>query len=290
MDERTNQQMFEENQRMLRENQKMMQEMNRELKYLRRAQARIKRRTTFLLSIIAMLVLITSTLAWFTLSNFSSVNDMNIKISTAPQLYLDIENQGTSDLSLWKKTLTNEMINTYLKSVNAPEIKDQLLDPVTTSNGIAFTNRAGTTRNANSTSYIEFKVWFLATREMYVHLSGQTVEVNGANATTSVTTTETGAKADVVKALRVSFEDSGTAAIYEPNKGTAVAGQSTFDVSATFSNDDRVFHLDEMVPKQITVRVWIEGEDPECDNDIQDANVELQMLFGGSDENNASFE
>jgi hypothetical protein len=290
MDERTNQQMFEENQRMLRENQKMMEEMHRELKYLRRAQARIKRRTTFLLTIIAMLVLITSTLAWFTLSNFSSVNDMNIKISTAPQLYLDIENRGTSDLSLWKKTLTNEMINTYLSSVNAPAINDQLLDPVTTSNGIAFTNRTGATRNANSTSYIEFKVWFLATREMYVHLSGQTVEVNGANATTSVTTTETGAKADVVNALRVSFEDNGTAAIYEPNKGSAVAGQSTFDVGTSFANDTRIFHLNELEPKQITIRVWIEGEDPECDNDIQAANVELQMLFGGSDENNASFE
>ena len=91
-----------------RTNQELLQELNK----LKKAQARIKRRTTFLLSIIAMLVLITGTLAWFTLSNFASVNDINLKISTAPELYLDIENRG-SDISLWKKTLTNDMINAF---------------------------------------------------------------------------------------------------------------------------------------------------------------------------------
>ena len=178
--------------------QQMLTELNNELKSLKKAQARIKRRTTFLLSVIAMLVLITSTLAWFTLSNFAAVNDITLNISTAPELYLDSENQGTADLSLWKKTLTNEMVNTYLSSVSAPSLSEQILDPVTSRDGIAFYNQGGAARNANSTSYVEFKVWFVATREMYVHLSGQSVEVNGSNATTSVTTTSTGRKADVV--------------------------------------------------------------------------------------------
>ena len=132
-----------------------------ELDKLKKAQARIKRKFTFLLSVIAMLVLITATLAWFTLSNFAAVNDINLKISTAPQLYLDIENRGTSDLSLWKKTLTNDMIDTSLRAQNAPVLEEQLLDPVTTSNGIAFQSRGGNTRTANATSYIEFKVWFI---------------------------------------------------------------------------------------------------------------------------------
>ena len=271
-------------------NQQLLVELSEELNKLKKAQARIKRRTTFLLSVIAMLVLITATLAWFTLSNFASVNDITLNISTAPELYLDIENRGTEDLSLWKKTLTNEMVNTYLTSVNAPQIADQLLDPVTTANGVNFFSQSGVARTANEDTYMEFKVWFIATKDMYVHLSGQTVEVEGEQCTTSVTTTETGPKADVVNCLRVSFEDDGTAAIYEPNKGAAVANQTTFDVSETFSNDTRLFHLDAMSPKQITLRIWIEGEDPECDNDVQSANVTLEMLFGGSDENNESFE
>lgn len=265
------------------------QELLLELEKLNKAQVRIKRKTTFLLSIIAMLVLVTATLAWFTLSNFASVENINLKIATAPELYLDIENHGTQ-VDMYKKVLTNDMINSYLTSVNAPRIADQILDPVTTTNGISFVSESGAARTANSTSYMEFKVWFIATKEMWVHLSGQTVQVQGENATTAVTTTETGAKADIVRAVRVSFEDSGSAAIYEPNKGTAVNGQTTFDVGASFGNDTRLFHLDQLEPKQITFRIWAEGNDPECDNDVQSANVTFQMLFGGTDENNVAFE
>ncbi len=261
----------------------------RELNRLTKAQARIKRRTTFLLSIIAMLVLITGTLAWFTLSNFASVSDITLKVSTAPELYLDIENRGT-DVSLWKKTLTNEMVNTALTSAGAPKLQDQLLDPVTSSNGISFANQSGAARKSNDTSYIEFKVWFIATQEMWVHLSGDNVEVDGKAATTKVSTTETGSKADIVKAIRLSYEDSGSAAIWEPNKGSAVAGQNTFDVSATLSNSTRLFHLDKLTPKQITFRIWAEGNDPECDNDVQSSQVTIEMLFAGTGEDNTSLE
>lgn len=191
---------------------------------------------------------------------------------------------------MYKKVLTNDMINTYLRSVNAPTLDDQLLDPVTSSNGTTFASQNGTARTANDTSFLEFKVWFIATADMYVHLSGQTVQVEGADATTRCSTTETGIKADVVNAVRVSFDDNGTAAIWEPNKGAAVAGQSTFDVGTTFVNDTRVFRLNKLEPKQITIRIWAEGNDPECDNDVQESNVSFEMLFGGTDENNSSFE
>ena len=267
-----------------------MQELRLELQKLKKAQARVKRKFTFLLSVIAMLVLITATLAWFTLSNFAAVNDINLKISTAPQLYLDIENRGSSDMTLWKKTLTNDMINTALRAQNAPTLEEQVMDPVTTTNGIVFSGQSGNSRNANSSTYVEFRVWFIATADMWVHLSGQTVQVEGKDATTSISTTETGAKSDVVRAVRVSYEDSGSAAIWEPNKGAAVNGQSTFDVSQSFSNDTRLFHLNKLEPKQITFRIWAEGNDPECDDDVQDASLTMTMLFGGTDENNEAFE
>ena len=269
-----------------RTNQELLQELNK----LKRAQARVKRRTTFLLCIIAMLVLVTSTLAWFTLSNFANIRDINIKISTAPELYIDIANRGTDDLTLWQKTLTSDMIDTALVSAGAPRLADQRLDPVTTTDGISFFNEAGGSRTANDSSYIEFNVWFLSTKEMYVHLSGQTVEINGEQATTSCTTTDTGLMADIVRAVRMAFDDSGSTAIWEPNRDVPVNSQSTFDVSASFDTDTRIFHLNAMEPKQITIRIWAEGNDPECDNDVQNANVTFTLLFGGSDENNSSFE
>lgn len=66
--------------------EKTRQELILELNKLKKAQARIKRKFTFLISVVAMLVLITATLAWFTLSNFASVSEINLKISTAPEL------------------------------------------------------------------------------------------------------------------------------------------------------------------------------------------------------------
>lgn len=269
--------------------EKNRQELLEELKKLNRAQLRVKRRSTFLLSVIAMLVLVTSTLAWFTLNQFASVDNIQMNITTGVDLRVDIDNHG-SDISLYKKTVTADMINSWLTSNNHPRMADQLLDPVTTSNGITFTNQGGTSRNANDTSYLEFKVWFIANKEMWVHLSSETAtELD--NATTSVTTTSTGAQADIIRAVRLSFEDSGSAAIYEPNAGSPVNGQTTFDLPSpmSYSNNTRLFHLDELTPKQITIRLWAEGNDPECDNDVQDANLNVDLLFFGTDENNQSF-
>ena len=269
--------------------EKNREELLIELKKLNKAQIRIKRRTTFLLSIIAMLVLVTSTLAWFTLNQFASVDNIQMKITTGVDLRVDIDNHG-SDISLYKKTVTADMINSWLTSNNYKRMSDQLLDPVTSSNGITFTNQGGTTRNANDTSYLEFKVWFISNKDMWVHLSSENAtELD--NATTSVSTTSTGAQADIVRAIRLSFEDSGTAAIYEPNAGSPVNGQTTFDLPKpmSYSNSTRLFHLTELTPKQITIRMWAEGNDPECDNDVQDANIDVDLLFFGTDENNQSF-
>jgi len=272
--------------------EKNLHDLQTELTKLKKTQIRTKYKFNIMLSVIAMLVLIAATLAWFTLSNFAAVDDINLHISTAPGLYLDIENKGT-DVANWQKVLTNDMINQYLTSQNAPVIADQLLDPVTTSDGMAFTNRTGAARSANDTSFLEFKVWFIATTDMWVHLSGDTVEVvpnTGTQYTSSCTTTETGAKADIVQAVRTSFEDAGSAAIWEPNKGAAVAGQTTFDVAPnTYTNDTRLFHLDALTPKEITIRIWAEGEDPECDDDVQGTNLTIEMLFGGTDDNNVLF-
>lgn len=265
------------------------QELLQELEKLNKAQLRIKRRTTFLLSIIAMLVLVTSTLAWFTLNSFASVENIQMDITTGVDLRVDIENHG-NDIKLYKKTVTADMINTYLTQNHRTTMADQKLDPVTSSNGISFTNQRGASRNPNEITYLEFKVWFIASKEMWVHLSSDTA-AQLENATTSVTTTSTGAQADIVRAIRISFEDNGAAAIYEPNAGAAVAGQTTFDLPTpmSYTNSTRLFHLNELEPKQITIRLWLEGNDPEGDDDVQDANLAVNLLFNGTDNDNNTF-
>ncbi len=265
------------------------QQLLLEIEKLNKAQARIKRKTTFMLCVIALLVLITSTLAWFTLNSFASVENLQMNITTGVELRVDMENHG-SDIELYKKEITNEMINGYLRGLNKPTLEDLLLDPVTTRNGIDFMSESGSNREPNENSYLEFDCYFIATKDMWVHLS--TEDPSGEFDGTKVSTTERGLKAEVVQAVRLSYEDNGTAAIYEPNKvGGAVNGQTTFDLQTpmVYTNDTRLFHLNELEPKKITIRFWAEGNDPQCDNDVQDAQIEVQMLFSGTDENNNLF-
>lgn len=269
---------------------KNQQQLLLEIEKLNKAQVRIKRKTTILLCIIAFLVLITSTLAWFTLNSFASVENIQMDITTGVELRVDMENHG-SDIELYKKTITNEMINSYLRTHGDYTLADQLLDPVTTSNGIAFESEKGAERVAGETSFLEFECYFIASKDMWVHLSSD--DANDFEGT-SVTTTETGLKAEVVQAVRVGFEEDGAtpAAIYEPNKvGGSVNNQTTFDLSTpmAYSNSTRLFHLNELEPKKVTIRVWAEGNDPQCDDDVQRSNLNVQLLFSGTDEDNIPF-
>ena len=53
-----------------------------------------------------------------------------------------------------------------------------------------------------------------------------------------------------------------------------------------YSNSTRLFHLDQLTPTKATIRIWIDGEDPQCDDDVQEAQLGVQLGFVGCDENN----
>lgn len=250
---------------------------------------RMKLKTTIMILIIALLAVCTGTLAWFTLNTFSAVNDLEMTIGTGAQLLVSTEDHGT-DLSKYVKEITNEMINDYLKkSLNDNEagIDKIVLDPSTSDRGIDILTRGGKKREANTGGYLEFPIYFIATKDMYVHLTSDDTATNK-NDGSSVSTTETGVKADVINCPRISFEENGTTRIWEPNQGSPVAGQSTFDLPnpMSYTNNTRLFHLDAMKPKKIMIRLWVEGEDPQCDDDVQNAQLTVALCFMGTDENN----
>lgn len=250
-----------------------------------RIKARMKLKSTIMICIIALLAVCTGTLAWFTLNTFASVNDLEMTIGTGAQLLVSTEDHGT-DLSKYVKVITNEMIDEVLAKDNT-SLDKMVLDPLTSQKGIEMLTQAGRTREANTGGYLEFPLYFIATKEMYVHLTSDDTASNKDDGS-SVSTTSTGAQADIVNCPRVSFEEDGSTRIWEPNQGSAVAGQSTFDLPSpmNYTNNTRLFHLDAMKPKKIMVRLWIEGEDPQCDDDVQDAQLTVALCFMGTDENN----
>ena len=265
------------------------QQLEREIIKLKKEKAQF--RSTRIKSSVVLLVLllfsmVTTTFSWFTISGMSSVEHMDIKIGTGVQLMISDQDHG-NDISAYKSAVTNEDINRYLATFNT-SLDDTVLDPLTSENGIDLFTQGGVKKNANDETFLEFPLYFIASEDMWVHLTTNESE-DGKEDQTKVSTTSTGIQADIVNCVRVSFTDEqGNSAIYEPNKGTAVAGQTTFDLSTpmSFSDSTRLFHLDALTSKKIIVRVWIEGEDPECDNDVQRANLQMQFNFQGTDENN----
>lgn len=256
---------------------------------MERIKKRMKLKSTIMIMIIALLAVCTGTLAWFTLNTFASVNDLEMKIGTGAQLLVSTEDHGT-DLSLYSKVITNDMINDYLKkSLNDSNasLDEILLMPLTSAQGIELTTRSGIVQEPNTGGYLEFPLYFIATKDMYVHLTSDETQA-GKKDGAAVSTKETGIKADVVNCPRISFEESGSARIWEPNQGAAVAGQSTFDLPnpMSYTNNTRLFHLDAMKPKKIVVRLWVEGEDPQCDDDVQEAQLTVALCFMGTDEHN----
>lgn len=249
--------------------------------------AKRRKRMVVFLAVITLLSMTTSTVAWFTVNTFAGVDSLDLHISVSAQLKVAMQDFGT-DLDKYTKVITNDMIDEYLATQNT-SLEELILDPVTTSEGTRFTNQGGTVRQPNRRSYLEFECYFIATEEMWVHLTTESAE-QGFDTGTKVTTTSTGPQADVVNCTRVDFTttNNGTA-IYEPNKGVAVNNQNTFDLPSgtmVYSNNTRIFHINQLTPTKVTVRLWIEGNDPECDDDVQDAQLSVQLSFVGCDENN----
>ncbi len=247
-------------------------------------------RTKLSVALLALLILsmISATFAWFTISEFSSVNNMNISIGSGVQLFISGEDHGT-DTSLYSKELTNEDINAQL--ADGVTLDDFILFPVTSKNGREMYTQSGDLKAANNNSYLEFTAYLISTESMWVHLTSDDTEA-GADNGTKVATSGTGARADIVKCARVSFTDteSGKTVIYEPGKvnGEEVAGQTTFDLPSPMklSDSTRLFYLEKMTPKKVVIRIWIDGEDPECDDDVQLSNLQVRLNFRGTDENN----
>ena len=246
-----------------------------------------RRRLIVFIAIITLLSMTTSTVAWFTINTFAGVDTLDVHISVAAQLKVAMHDYGT-DLSKYGKVITNEMIDEFLAGDNT-KLADTVLDPVTSNDGTRFTNKSGAERQRNKRSFLEFDCYFIATEDMWVHLTTEDADEQR-DSGTKVSSDSPSPKNQVVSCTRVSYttESNGTAT-FENNKGAAVTSLSTFDLPSgtmVYSDGTRLFHLDEMKPKKVTIRLWIEGEDPQCNDDVQEADLKVQMSFVGTDNNN----
>lgn len=261
--------------------------------YIKKNRKRLRKRKRLIafLSILAVLGLSTATFAWFTVNTFAGVNDFELKISTGDELRVSMQNHG-SDIDQYVFEITNEMMNSHLRKYNTSLDKMELY-PVTTNNGSRFTYEHGDSAKPNDdASYLEIECYFIATKEMWVHLTTEHGKEDDPSVGTKISSSSPAPKSEITQAVRIDFQTEDSAdgvKTWEPNKGSPVTSLTTFDLPAgkmVYNDSNNLFHLDKLTPKKVTFRLWMEGEDPQCDNDVQRANLKVQMAFVGCDKNN----
>lgn len=265
-----------------------VEELNAELATLR---ARVKYKTSLSIFIIALMVMITTTLAWFTVSGLAGTDGLDMNCTTGSELRIATSNLG-NDINAYEKEVTADMINAQLTANNYKVLNDIKLEPLSTRNassdiGTRLFLENGTERTAEGPTngeYLLMNLWLISGNSVDVYLTDKESET-GANDGTKITSaaSNTTAQADVVRTARISFAPEGESTkIYEVEQRGAASNQTNafWNISEN-SDSNKICSLEANTPKQITVRVWIEGEDPLCVNAVQQAGFSVQLMFEG---------
>lgn len=279
-----------------------------------------KARASLTLLLVAVISITTATYAWFTLSNSATVQSMEVKVGTGTKLMVSTTSGGSTNWDDYKAELDNDDINALLKTATGyPNgLSDIRLWPLTSGNGYRLYTESGNTTGTAVTMatkyYLELDLWFMSSVDMNVYLNGDNSPNAAADDGTRVWSEESDVnKRKVQEAVRVSFTDvtGNSAAIYEPNKTVATTlsghartdGGSTQNTFVTLGDNDGtgngtgvpvVFSLTANTPKNIVIRLWIEGEDPQCVNgngtageantNLEEALLKLRLRFCGADD------
>ena len=271
----------------------------------------------------ALAVSVGATFAWFTTQNTAKVNAFEVSVRDATgNLSIGLSAESLSQAPLTIDTSTGAYTNLKLKDV-------------TSEDGVTINDKEESPATAN-TDYFKLELFFMSTTAVKVYLAeGSQVVCSSPNATNDLVL-DTAARAiagskygqdvstngklttNAANAARVSFVDTATGKIWEPNanqgfheknlaedyekyiKGGATSWSVTDEPTnvpatpAISSADDLVaktatskdvttktelFSLEANVAKKITINIWIEGKDGDCLNSIFADKIATTLEF-----------
>ena len=265
--------------------------------------SRLKFKTSVMVLVIAFLVLVTATLAWFTLSGMAGVSTLDMSVTTGTELEISI------DGSNWGKTLTPTQINAYMTANGYGTTLDNMrLQPVSTWDNtsaqvLSYEDRSEvTTDSAKSTgAYLYIPIWIRSSTDSKVFLSAAkfedtttgTVLDNGTQI--NADNTKNGGNAalnEVYKTVRFSLTPasaSAAAICYEEEADTLIGGSNPANLVThaglgTKSGIDnpaaaQVATVTANTPVQFWLRVWIDGNSAECTNAVRSAAFQVAIAF-----------
>lgn len=233
-----------------------------------------------LLSLLALSSVAVATLAWMSIADRTRVQTMRLDITAGPDLRFDLDrHQAFED---YVKTLSFSQIAQRVARDQGYDPKGTPLSPVTTTDCVHFTLEDGSP--AKTGDYLEFTLYFIARRDMVVHLTAAPSEQGGDG--TLVSSENEG----LPPAMRISFSAEETS-IYHPSLGDTSYNTSMgrfFGLPAggamTYHNGNALFRLKKEESKPVVVRIWLEGTDENCTDELRSADFQIQLRFIGTDE------
>lgn len=240
--------------------------------------------SSLLLVLLALVAVTAATVAWFSIADNTRVRTMGLQIIADPDMRMDLDAHGT--IGEYVKTLSFEQIAARIQKEKGFSMKTTPLKPVTTSDAKVFTYENGSTASDKSGSYLEFTLHFMAEKDMLVHLTSANSK-DGESDGTAVTSKQE----KLPEAMRISFTADGKTWVYNPGMGDTSAaenGLSSFGLPGAgamkLSGKNALFSLKEHVDKPVVVRIWMEGTDPACTDELQQADYEIRLRFTGETE------
>ena len=240
---------------------------------------------SIMLSLVALISVVMTTVAWFTIADFAKINNMKMEITSGRNLRFDLDAHDVYDE--YVQSLSFEQIAQRINSEHGYDMKETHLKPVTTDDYMTFVFEEGTIVNKSSGAYLEFVLHFMATEDMVVHLTSE--NSNGATDGTLINSNNK----NLPKAMRISFSTDDMNYIYDPRMGNSSImtgnvkkiGLPSSD-EMVLNDDNQMFRLEKNVDCPVVVRVWLEGTDPNCTDDLRNADYSISLRFEGTDYDN----
>ncbi len=223
---------------------------------------------TLLVLLIALVAMTAVTYAWFSINDNARLSMMRMDVTTGPSLRMDLVPHATFEE--YKRTLTFEEIAAKIKADTGVDIASVPIEPVTTRDGRTFVFEDGSPASYRDGTYIDFTLHFMSHGDMYVHLTS--TPSKNADDGTRIWSEKNNRLAE---AMRLSVTKDQTF-VYNPR---------TMDLSG-MTDLNTVFFIPDATDISVVIRIWLEGTDPACTNDLKGSDYAIQMRFEGSDENN----
>lgn len=262
-------------------------------------------KTALIMSLVCIVFLSGATYAWFTIANKATVNRLALQVVSDGRLYI-----ADSRENITKKESTLDLTDSLNKVLYPCTTEDgkTMYKPVYSDNNHV-TGSNPIEADEKSFYYYETDLWLLVEETLAENANSNYYDITLGKADgADGTTIDAISNSHPEYCLRVSFECGDTVAVYEPHSDEHLTGVQGVDYAFNtlpglsssvpvhkqlstgrfggetgtvyYEGDSSpLFTIKGNEPAKVTVKIWFEGTDNDCMNEIQTEKIEGMLKF-----------